>query len=198
MRTLGIVSGLALVFAMMGCGDDDSPPPGTDSGVRVDSGGGTGDGGGGGGDGGGGGGGMDAGPGGGTDAGPGGDTDAGPGPDDGGVAADGATVMCTGTHPLLDAGARFCGAGDCYCPPTGSVAGDTCYAATIARACCPGDVVCGAAGADAGPGCMRTHPLLDGGARFCASGQCFCAAPDSCMPAATAAECCTVAVVCTP
>ncbi len=199
MRNAYTALGLGLCLAMVGCGDDDGVPAG-DSGVRVDSGGGTGDGGmmdagGGTGDGGA----MDAG-GGGGDAGDvdAGDVDSGGGGTDSGVVdLDAAALACATTHPLLDAGARFCGMGDCYCPMSSATNPDSCLGAAVARACCTSAVVCGT-DTDAGATCERTHPLLDGGARFCASGFCFCAAPDSCLPAAGADGCCRVPVVCTP
>lgn len=54
-----------------------------------------------------------------------------------------------------------------------------------------------AADADSGPvQCVFKHPLLDGGARFCEVGECYCADPDSCYPKATAQACCKVAVTC--
>jgi hypothetical protein len=40
-------------------------------------------------------------------------------------------AQCTGTHPLLDAGSRFCAPGVCYCS-----ANDTCYAPGVATTCC--------------------------------------------------------------
>lgn len=112
-------------------------------------------------------------------------------------------VMCTGTHPLLDAGARFCAATDCYCPPQGAGMGDTCYPQAIARSCCGSGVVC--PGDDAGVAdaavCMGTHPLLDAGARFCGPGVCYCppaagGSGEACYPMAVASTCCPRAVTC--
>lgn len=40
---------------------------------------------------------------------------------------------CKFKHPLLDAGLRFCGPGDCYCKGA-----DSCYPKSIAAACCGG------------------------------------------------------------
>lgn len=107
-----------------------------------------------------------------------------------------AGVMCpTGTHPLLDAGARFCAAGQCYCPPTGA-GGDSCLPSGVAATCCPGRAVVCASG-DAGTSCPAgTHPLLDAGARFCAPGHCYCSTTDACRPASVAQGCCPTAVVC--
>lgn len=109
---------------------------------------------------------------------------------------------CLPSHPLLDAGSRFCALGQCYCPPSG-VNGDSCLPAGSASACCPGrSVVC--ASNDAGAVCpVGTHPVVDGGARFCPPGRCYCPLPgvgsDSCMPAESADVCCLGrAVVCAP
>lgn len=45
---------------------------------------------------------------------------------------------CTYKHPLLDAGARFCGGGECYCAKN-----DSCYDLASVVSCCAGDrVVC--------------------------------------------------------
>ncbi len=102
-------------------------------------------------------------------------------------------AVCSGAHPLVDAGARFCGPGQCYCPAPGT-GGDSCLPAGTAAACCPGrSVVCTAS--DAGAACPAgTHPLLDGGARFCAVGSCYCPSPgingDACLPAGAGAACC--------
>jgi chitinase len=38
--------------------------------------------------------------------------------------------------------------------------------------------------------------LVDGGARFCSAGDCYCSNPDACFSEATASTCCTVAVTC--
>lgn len=109
---------------------------------------------------------------------------------------------CLPSHPLLDAGSRFCAPGQCYCPPSG-VNGDSCLPAGTASACCPArSVVC--ASNDAGPVCpVGTHPLVDGGARFCPPGRCYCPLPgagsDSCLPAESADMCCPGrTVVCAP
>lgn len=45
-------------------------------------------------------------------------------------------------------------------------------------------------------GCSGTHPLVEGERRYCAPGDCYCATPDSCHSAPTAAACCEVDVVC--
>jgi hypothetical protein len=60
---------------------------------------------------------------------------------DAGVSRDGAQndadnrdgSQCVFKHPLVDGGARFCGAGDCYCDTK-----DSCYATAIATSCCGG------------------------------------------------------------
>lgn len=47
-------------------------------------------------------------------------------------------AACAYQHPLVDAGARYCGAGRCYC-----AAKDSCYATASAADCCEnGAVVC--------------------------------------------------------
>src|SRR5262249_60649562 len=51
-------------------------------------------------------------------------------------------------------------------------------------------------GATSDAGCTGRHPLLDGSVRFCNGGDCYCSNPDSCLPQATAAKCCSVAVIC--
>jgi hypothetical protein len=40
-------------------------------------------------------------------------------------------ASCSGSHPIVDAGARYCNPGDCYCMPN-----DKCLAMTIASTCC--------------------------------------------------------------
>ena len=54
----------------------------------------------------------------------------------------------------------------------------------------------GADTGDAGAICTGTHPIVEDGRRFCEAGDCFCATPDACFPAAIAATCCEVDVVC--
>ena len=44
-------------------------------------------------------------------------------------ASDGAA--CQGKHPIVDAGMRYCGLGDCYC-----MGKDSCFPMAIAKACC--------------------------------------------------------------
>lgn len=113
------------------------------------------------------------------------------------VGGDAGPTCPTGTHPLLDAGARFCGPGQCYCPPAGA-SGDSCLPMGTAPACCPGrSMTCVVAIGDAGPTCPTgTHPLVDGGARFCAPGSCYCPSSDACRPVAIARMCCPTAVIC--
>jgi len=48
-----------------------------------------------------------------------------------------APVQCMGSHPLLDAGARFCAPGACYCQKN-----DACFPATTAASCCETTPVC--------------------------------------------------------
>jgi hypothetical protein len=92
---------------------------------------------------------------------------------------------CVKTTP---GGGSSCGAGECYCA---SASG--CYASATAAACCGDSVTCASSGGspDAG-GCTFQHPLVDGGARFCAPGNCYCkwSTGESCYSAATAATCC--------
>jgi len=54
-----------------------------------------------------------------------------------GAAGAAGAPSCNGTHPLLDAGARFCGAGDCYCSNP-----DACFTEATASACCTVAVTC--------------------------------------------------------
>lgn len=58
-------------------------------------------------------------------------------PEDSGSDADSAPPQCVDKHPLLDAGARFCAAGDCYCSMP-----DNCYPMATADACCTVAVTC--------------------------------------------------------
>jgi hypothetical protein len=48
------------------------------------------------------------------------------------------------------------------------------------------------AGGDGGSGgaCAGSHPLVDGGTRSCAAGQCRCEDTDTCYPTQQAARCC--------
>ena len=112
-------------------------------------------------------------------------------------------VVCTGTHPLLDGGARFCAPTDCYCPPQGTGLGDTCYASAIAAACCGRGLVCPGTDASVTDAavCVGTHPLLDAGARFCGPGNCYCPPTSSgtgeaCYPVGIASGCCPRTVTC--
>ena len=41
-----------------------------------------------------------------------------------------------------------------------------------------------------GASCAFSHPLVDGGARTCAPGKCYCAQRDSCYSTAVASACC--------
>ena len=58
----------------------------------------------------------------------------------------------------------------------------------------------GTAGIGGGGGdgmvCMGTHPLVDGGERLCAAGECRCEATDTCFPQGAAARCCGGALRC--
>jgi len=89
-----------------------------------------------------------------------------------------------------------CANGECYCADQ-----KTCYAATEAPTCCSGAIICSADGGGSpdAAGCAFKHPLLDGGARFCAAGECYCAWSngESCYAAPIAAECCpSVSFIC--
>lgn len=53
------------------------------------------------------------------------------------------------------------------------------------------------AGADAGDaGCPGTHPIVDGGARYCDPGHCYCMPTDKCLAMQIASMCCTAQVKC--
>jgi hypothetical protein len=56
------------------------------------------------------------------------------GPRDTGVDGDSGCIF---RHPLVDAGARYCSAGQCYCKPA-----DSCYPTSIAASCCSAAVTC--------------------------------------------------------
>lgn len=98
-------------------------------------------------------------------------------------------AACVGSHPLLDGGARFCGVGDCYCDT------DRCFAQSEAATCCTGNFTC--FGPDGGVACTGSHPLVDGSARFCGTGDCYCSSRDTCFASAIAAICCDVTPSCT-
>ncbi len=103
-------------------------------------------------------------------------------------------LTCMPQHPVVANGQRFCNVGDCYCPNPG-LRGDSCLPAASAARCCEGrQVVC--MFADAGVCPLGTHPLVEGARRFCAAGQCYCAAQDACRPVGTAASCCPGPVMC--
>ncbi len=44
--------------------------------------------------------------------------------------------------------------------------------------------------------CKGTHPIVDGGARFCGPADCYCSDKDACYPKEIAAACCAVPVKC--
>jgi hypothetical protein len=90
---------------------------------------------------------------------------------------------CTGTHPLLDGGTRFCAVGECRCEAT-----DMCFPRASAASCCEGPFTCFQS--DGPLECTRQHPAVDGSVRFCETGRCYCAPADTCFPAAIAAVCC--------
>ncbi len=107
----------------------------------------------------------------------------------GGTSGSDAGATCNGTHPLLDGGTRFCAPNQCRCEDS-----DTCYASEQAARCCRGRMRCFSA--DAGVACEGTHPLVDGGARFCEAQRCYCPGNDACYPASSARLCCGEAVQC--
>lgn len=137
-----------------------------------------------------------------ADGGGGGDTDGAVVGDDGGTAPTDGAVACMGTHPNVMGDRRFCDPGACYCgDPTGTPAIDACFDEAVAASCCPVDVVCAPAmGTDGGLTCTGTHPRVEGTRRFCDPGFCYCGSMammvDACYPAASAAACCPVDVVC--
>jgi hypothetical protein len=51
---------------------------------------------------------------------------------------------------------------------------------------------------DAGVPCPFLHPIVNGTARTCNSGFCYCSGKDSCYSAQTASACCVEQVVCGP
>jgi hypothetical protein len=108
---------------------------------------------------------------------------------DAGLGGDG-SVQCTGAHPLVDGGARFCAPGGCYCASK-----DACFPAGTAAACCQSQPVC-ASDAGGPPACMGSHPLLDAGARFCGLGQCRCVQTDACFSMSQIDRCCEGARTC--
>lgn len=93
---------------------------------------------------------------------------------------------CAKTQP----GGNGCSVGECLCAGNPS----TCYEAAEATACCGASVLCttpGGGDPDAGA-CTFKHPLVDGGARFCEMGNCYCKwqTSESCFAANVAATCC--------
>lgn len=96
---------------------------------------------------------------------------------------------CSGSHPLIDASARFCAEGQCRCLAT-----DSCFPQTTAAKCCAGQLECFTS--DGGVECNGTHPIVDGGSRTCSQGVCYCSANDTCYPSATAFVCCSVSPTC--
>jgi hypothetical protein len=100
-----------------------------------------------------------------------------------------AASQCSGTHPLLDAGARFCEQDACYCRNS-----DSCFPTATAWRCCESAPVC--AWDMGAPTCTGTHPLLDAGARYCGPGQCRCVSTDACFPKWQIVMCCAGTSVC--
>ena len=54
------------------------------------------------------------------------------------------------------------------------------------------------AGGDAAgdAGCPGTHPIVDGGARYCDPGHCYCMPTDKCFAMQIASGCCNAQVKC--
>ncbi len=94
-----------------------------------------------------------------------------------------AGLSCQGDHPLVDAGDRYCGEGECRC-----IASDKCFSDKDAARCCEGELECFREGGRFE--CKGAHPQVDGSARFCENGDCYCEARDACLPAEIAATCC--------
>ncbi len=116
------------------------------------------------------------------------DSDAGSG--DAGIDGGDAAVECMPEHPEFTESRRWCEAPGCYCR-----ASDSCHSLETAEACCDGNVICvDDEGEEAG--CFGVHPIVSSTGRTCEPGNCFCADPDACFPAATASTCCDVAVTC--
>jgi hypothetical protein len=117
--------------------------------------------------------------------------------DDGGGTTDSSTTLDSATGG--DSSSGDTGGGGDTTPP-GDGGGDTGGG---------GDDDSGAPG-DGGPtdaapidaeACMGAHPEVEGDMRFCLSGACYCRESDTmetCYPAAVAARCCSVDVVCAP
>ena len=53
-----------------------------------------------------------------------------------------------------------------------------------------------AATSDSGSACEGSHPLVEGDARFCGDGDCYCRPTDTCFAEAEAAGCCEDVVLC--
>jgi hypothetical protein len=96
---------------------------------------------------------------------------------------------CTGTQPEVDAGERYCAPGQCRCEGS-----DLCFDREVVEACCDGKFRCFSK--DGGADCEGRHPEVDGGARFCKPGDCYCQPSDTCYAADSAAACCPTAPKC--
>jgi hypothetical protein len=100
-----------------------------------------------------------------------------------------AGAECTSTHANTEAGAPACAPGECRCQTT-----NLCYPREQAARCCEGELRCFTE--DGGVDCEGRHPEVDGGTRFCKSGDCYCEANDTCFPAKTATLCCGPSAKC--
>jgi hypothetical protein len=99
-----------------------------------------------------------------------------------------ANLSCEGTHPEVDGGERRCPEGECRCRDS-TDGSDKCLSETTAAECCgDGQLECFREGGKFE--CTGDHPQVDGGARFCAEGACYCEGRDACLPAEIAAACC--------
>lgn len=101
---------------------------------------------------------------------------------DGGADAD----PCPKTTPT----GSTCPPGQCYC----GVQPTSCYPESNAMMCCGQSVICatdGGGSPDASQ-CTFKHPLVDGSARYCDMGDCYCkwSTGESCYSTATAPGCC--------
>jgi hypothetical protein len=100
-----------------------------------------------------------------------------------------AGAECNGTHPLVDGGVRYCEPGQCRC-----IGSDLCFLQDRAARCCEGQLRCFTENGDVE--CTGSHPLVDGGARYCEDGACYCEANDTCFPAGIAEVCCGTGAKC--
>jgi hypothetical protein len=94
-----------------------------------------------------------------------------------------AGMQCNGEHPIVDGGDRRCGEGECRC-----LSLDMCFPEDNAARCCDGELECFREGGKFD--CKGSHPIVDGGTRYCEEGACYCESRDACLPAEKAKTCC--------